>query len=942
MSKIKIFAGLFFALFLIQSTDAQKAILRGQMFDQANNDPISFANIYIEETAGGDVSDLDGFFSIELDPGTYNIVFSYIGYADYKITNLVLTAGQEEVVKVPMSSGLELETVVVTAEENRGSIVGIVTLRNKSDKMLDALSADVIKQAGDGDAGEAIKRVSGVSVEGGKHVYVRGLGDRYTKTTLNGMDIPGLDPDRNSVELDIFPTNLVENLIVYKTFSPDLAGDFTGGNVDITTKSFPDRKTIGASISMGYNPTMHFNSNFLSYEGGGTDFLGMDDGTRKLPFHPLTIIPDPSNADGDELFNITNAFSKNMKALALGNNMNKSAGFSAGNQFNSENTTVGYNFSLSYKDNSTFYEDAQYNTFRFNADQSLLPLNQVSKSNGAVGVNDVFWSAMGGVALKWKEHKFVANAMRLQNGISQAAHLTQINGFENPATIVKDNLEYAQREVTNFLLKGTHALNEGKHKIMWTLSPTIIQVDEPDIRFTAFEKLEDGTFRLAPSVGAEATRTFRNLQELSLAGKADYTFKFKQWAEMDTELKAGISATRKNRTFDIQNFLVRVRDQNALNLSDGNPDNIFLTENILGADDDAGTFVKGNFQPANTYDATSQVLAGYVMNELPINSKLRAIYGVRIEKADIYYTGQNNFGTEVYNNENVLDDLDILPSLNVVYKLKEKMNVRASASRTVARPSFKEKSIAQIQDRISGRTFLGNIDLLATDITNADLRWEAFGKMGQSISLSGFYKAFKNPIELTVFDATAPNNFQPVNVGDASVLGLELEGRKTMDFISPLLSNLSIVANVTLVKSEVTMKDAEFEARTAAKRDGQTIEPTRQMVGQSPYIINGALNYKDIDKGWEANISYNVQGERLSIAGIGFIPDVIETPFNSLNFKAAKSFGKNNSWKASVAVENILDAERRHVYRAYDAPDELFQLLKPGRLFNVGLAYTLN
>jgi len=234
---------------------AQKAIFRGQMVDAETAEPVSFANIYIEELGTGDVSDLDGYFSFELEPGSYNVVFSYVGYTDYKLTDLNLTAGAEEVMTIKMGVGIELEEVVVTAEETRSSVVGILTLRNK---------------------------------EGGKHVYVRGLGDRYTKTTLNGMDIPGLDPDRNSVELDIFPTNLVENLIVYKNFTPDLSGDFTGGNVDITTKSFPDRKTTSASISLGYNPSMHFNSNFVGYEGSKTDFLGFDDGSRKLPFHRIT------------------------------------------------------------------------------------------------------------------------------------------------------------------------------------------------------------------------------------------------------------------------------------------------------------------------------------------------------------------------------------------------------------------------------------------------------------------------------------------------------------------------------------------------------------------------------------------------------------------------------------------------------------------------------
>jgi len=568
-------------------------------------------------------------------------------------------------------------------------------------------------------------------------------------------------------------------------------------------------------------------------------------------------------------------------------------------------------------------------------------LEQTQTGFGDVGNQDVFCSVMAGGAVKWKQHKFTLNALRLQNGISKAAQITQINGFENPATLLKDNLEYAQRNVTNVLLKGTHALKDGKHKIDWSLSPTLVQVDEPDIRFSAWERLPDGTLQQAPAVGAITSRTFRNLEETSLAGKTNYTMEFNQWSDLKSKFKFGIAGTRKMRTFDIQNYLVRVRAQGALNL-DGNPDNLFLTENILNKDDVAGTFIKGNFQPANNFEATAQVLAAYVMNDLPITSKFKMIYGLRMEKADNYYTGENNTGSIKYDNEKVLDDLDFLPSFNLVYKLKEKMNLRGSYSRTLARPSFKEKSIAQIQDRISGIVYNGNIDLQSTNINNADLRWEAFGKKGQSVSVSGFYKSFENPIELVIFDATAPNNFQPVNVGNASVLGLEVEGRKNLDFISPKLSGFSVSTNITVVKSEVEMKEQEYQSRLSAARTGQTIERTRAMVGQSPFIVNASMAYKSFEAGWEANLSYNVQGERLAIAGIGFNPDIFEKPFHSLNFKAGKNFGKENRMKASVAVNNILGSKRHRVYNGYETESTTFQLFNPGRLINLGFSYTLN
>lgn len=940
MLKFKTLFGLCAFVLFAQFSFAQNATVRGQITDGETGEMISFANLFVAETSSGTTTDLDGFYSLELAPGTYNLTVSYVGYPDYKIKDLVLAANQEEILNIKLKvEGQQLETVVVTAKQLQNSLVALNTIRQKSSNLLDGMAAETIRQAGDGDAGEAIKRVTGVSVEGGKHVFIRGLGDRYSKTTLNGMDIPGLDPDRNSVELDIFPTNLVDNLIVYKTFSPDLAGDFTGGIVDITTKSFPEKKTIGGSVSFGYNPNMHFNSSFLGYEGSGTDFLGFDDGTRALPFNKFYKIPDPAVQEGTELFDIGNSFSKNLKAKAVGNNMNKGISFSNGNQFNKEKFTVGYNLSLSYRNNSTFYEDAQFNTYRMNPDLSVNELSANKVSEGDLGVQDVFWSAMAGAAIKFKKHKFILNAMRLQNGVSQAAYIRQADVFENPSVIFKDNLEYAQREITNFLAKGVHTFDDGKHSFDWSLSPTFIQVDEPDIRYAAFE-FRDDEWIFAPAVGATVTRTFRNLLETSYTGKANYTLKFNAIGERESTLKVGLSGLRKMRTFDVQNYFARVIDQGAFGFN-GDADKVFLEENLWNDERRTGTYIKGNFQPSNNFEATQQILAGYVMNDISLTPALKAIYGVRLEKADNLYTGSNNNETKIYDNEKVLDDLDLLPSLNLVYKLKEKMNLRAAFNRTLARPSFKEKSIAQIQDRISGRIFLGNIDLVATNINNVDLRWESFGKAGESISLGGFYKQFNNPIELVAFDATAPNNFQPVNVGTASVVGIEFEARKNLNFISPVLNGLSVAANVSLIKSEVQMKDSEYEARLNAARDGQTVERTRQMVGQSPYIVNATINYINREKLWSANMSYNVQGERLAIAGIGLIPDVYDSPFHSLNMKLGKTIGLQKRWKTSLSVNNILDSNRQKVYQPFEADSELFEFLAPGRTFSVNLSYMI-
>jgi len=370
----------------------------------------------------------------------------------------------------------------------------------------------------------------------------------------------------------------------------------------------------------------------------------------------------------------------------------------------------------------------------------------------------------------------------------------------------------------------------------------------------------------------------------------------------------------------------------------GNPDEFFFEENIYDPDDSYGSFISGNFQESNQYEANQTILAGYVMHDVNVSDNLKFVYGARYEETKTKYTGVRSDGSDRFNNATVLDVKDVLPSANAVYSFNDNVNLRASFSSTVARPSFKEKSTAQIQDRISGRTFIGNLDLERTKIQNYDVRWEKFMPSGQIVSVSGFYKTFQNPIELVSFDDTAT----PRNVGDASILGLEIETRKKLDFIqNRFASNLTVGLNVTAVNSSVRMNDAEFESRVEFARDGEIIDRERQMVGQSPYIINGLISYGGLENGWESTLSYNVQGKRLAIVGIGQVPDVYESPFHSLNLKVSKKLGKDYKWRVSLKVDNILDDNKEKVFQSYQATDRVFENYNPSRTFSLSLGYRI-
>ena len=949
MEKLQKLTGILLVLlFGLSASFAQTGTVRGDLIDDATGETIPFANILVVETAGGVSTDLDGAFSIDLPVGFYTFKVSYIGYAELSVSEIEVKDGEVTLINLRLQEESEvLDEVVVTAKAIRTTEAALMTIQKKAPGLLDGISTQAIKRSGDSDVGSAIKRVTGVSVEGGKHVVVRGLGDRYSKTILNGLDVPGLDPDRNSVQLDIFPTNLVDNIIVYKSFTPDLPGDFTGGMVNIETKDFPESETLNISAGLGYNPNMNLKSDYITYQGGSTDWLGFDDGTRALPLSPNQVIPE--RAEGRELLSgLTSIFNPTMGTIRQQSGLNTNFSLSYGNQINASKFDIGYTLSANYRNETTYYDDAAFGVyFKDQNDNSATELLNDRSDNGQLGSNNVLWSTLAGVAFKTQKHKITLSALHSQNGESRAAQINSIRKEFGQAIIEKNNLEYTQRSVTNVLLKGSHNGGTGDFNLSWQLSPSISRMDEPDIRLTAYEiNLDSGEYELNPSTAGLPTRTYRSLYENNYAGRIDLTQKFVLGEGIKNKLKFGVSSVYKDRDFTIYDYNFVLFKRGTFDLT-GDPNELFLEENIWTPENDRGIFVDGAFEPAKSYEAQQTIHASYIMNEMQFKSGFKAIYGLRVEKADNWYTGRkqfiNNPETDLFENRKVLDELNFLPSLSLVQPLKDNgdrtMNLRLSASQTLARPTFKEKSIAQIIDRISGRTFLGNIDLEQTTVMNFDLRWEYFLPEGEMISASTFYKSFDKPIEMTAFDATSPNSFTPRNVGDANLVGVELEFRKNLSFLGNAFNAFSMNANTTFVYSSVNMTDNEYEGRLLTAREGEEIKNTRQMVGQSPYVINAGLTYLDQIGGMEANLSYNVQGERLSIVGIGKVPDVFETPFHSLNFKISKKLLEDQRLKFSLSVNNLLDSSRRLEYQSYLSENKLFENFSPRRSVSLGISY---
>jgi outer membrane receptor for ferrienterochelin and colicin len=933
---------------------SQNGTVRGMIYDDTSGETILFGNVQVEETGIGTTSDLDGAYSIELEPGSYTLIFSYLGFSDLKVSGVVVTPGEITGLDIRLQEESEMiDEVVITARQVRNTEAALSTIRKKSTNVLDGISAASFKRIGDSNAASAVKRVPGVSIEGGKYVYVRGLGDRYTKSILNGIDIPGLDPDRNTLQMDIFPTNVIDNIIVLKTFTADLPADFTGGVVNINTKDFPEQLSTSISAGIGYNPDMNLNDQYLKVDGSSTDWLGYDDGSRKIPTQKSSDVPTRNDVFGSRIqearfSSILSRFDPTLAGYRTSSPLNYSLGFSTGNQFNKKGLTIGYNFAGTYKNDTDFYQDAVNTRYGKGNTSDIFDLDLRESQIGDIGSNNILLGGLAGLALKSKTSKITLNGLHLQNGESKVGYFKYI-GSDQGSNFTADqyNIEYSERSISNVLLNGQHSLQDGELNINWKLSPTFSRITDPDIRFTRVRTDGDEL-----SIGTESgvpQRIWRYLNEVNLAGKLDIDKNY-GFNDQKATVKVGGGYTYKQRDYEIQSFAIFPGETEITS----SPNDLFQENNFFNRDNFTGLYYGPQFIPnnVNKYDANVRSIAGYISNEFAPIDKLKAVIGLRFESYVQRYSGINQ-SNDRFDNITVLDDANFFPTLNLIYGLTENANLRGSFTRTIARPSFKEASFATIIDPISGRTFIGgffpDIDvstgeqiwdgqLQSTNITNLDLRYEFFQTGGQNISLSTFYKGFADPIEIVQY-VQAPNNFQPRNVGDGQVLGVELEFRKNLGTLES--SNFALNGNVTLTKSNIEMSETEFRSRLANARDGEEIDNKRDMAGQAPYIINGGVSYSNSSRSLDLGMFYNVQGRTLQFVGIADRPDIYTRPFHSLNFTANYTFGPTDNIKFGLKADNLLGSKRESVFESFNTENQLFTSLAPQRTFSLSLSYKL-
>ena len=919
-------------------TFAQSGIITGTVNDGEYNDILPFANVIIKDSQRGALSDFEGKYSLELKPGIYTVQFSFVGYQTLEINEVIVKNGETIIVDVTLkASTAKLDEVIITTSLKRNTEASILYLQRNSVKLMDGLSLESIKNSGASDIASAVKNIPGVSVQRGKYVYVRGLGDRYTKTSLNGVDVPGLDPDRNTLQLDLFPSSILENVIVSKSSTADQGADFTGGAINIVTKDIPNKEGYSASLGLGYNSDFHFNKNYLTYKGSKTDFLGFDNGLRDNPIPSQQYIPLPQE-NGEVVEILTKRFTKNLAARRETSFMDYNFSFTAGNQFDVGNNKLGYVAAISYRNETQYfsqYIDGQ--VFRKNVNPTIYELNTDRTQQGEGGTNNVLISGIAGLSFKTEKSKYKFNILHIQNGESKASIFNQQNRIQNSNQIKKDNLIYTQRSITNLLLNGKHSIDqESNWTLDWKLSPSLALVYDKDFRVTPFKVSIDEltgieTYTIEPSESGLPTRIYRDLNEGNIVSNIDIINKH-TFLGKEAKLKLGVGYAYKTRKFVVERFSFPLLNI-VSDFANGDPDQILADQNIYDASINSGVFVRRDSGISDTYDSQMSIASAYASEEFKITDWFQAVVGLRFEKFQLVYTGERQDGTKL-NKATILDKSDFFPSTNLIFDLNEEgsQKIRTSYARTTARPSFKEASLAEIFDPINNTFFIGNINVQPTYINNFDLRYEKYGENGDFYAISGFYKSFKDPIELS-FIRSATGQFTPLNLGDAIVYGTEIEIRKNLGFI-PGLEKFRINTNLSLINSEQEFSDDEKANREDNLRSGEVLDDTRPLQGQSPYLVNFGIDYTN-DNGWNAGLFYNVQGKTLQIVGSGDIPDVYTLPFNNLLFNASKTFGKNKNATISLKFENLLNSNIESVYESYKAEDQIYSKWNPGQKISI-------
>lgn len=884
--------------------------IAGKVIDKKTGEELIGVTIVIEGTTFGAATDFEGKFQIaNVQPGTYNLVASYVSYTKKTIKGVEVKAGEVTSVSITLEeSSKELKEVVVQGTLKKETSSALLIQQKKNVSISDGISADMIKKTPDATTGDVMKRVSGTSIQDNKFAVIRGLNDRYNTAYINGAPLPSSESDRKAFSFDIFPSNMLDNMVITKTASPDLPGDFAGGLITINTRDIPEKKFISFSTGVSYH-SLTTGKAGIGYNGSSTDWLGFDDGKRQLPEG----IPDRGayNSDPNKIEN-ARKFDDDWTLLrknALP--INFSFGLSGGNSYKiGKKNEFGFIVSGSYSNSrkNTFVERNQFNRPMDGQDNQIVRSYQdtITKDEILAGVMANFGYKIG------NNHKIAfKNALTLNSENITTAR-GGIDDYTTEQLPIVNNVYFnfnQSRLLTNQLI-GDHYLPSKKLKIKWVLNNNNINRTIPDFRrYSSQATLIDPENGYTPFQAkftnsnpdiTQNGRFFSTMKENISSAGIDLQRPMAELSgkHVKTELKVGGFYQLRKRDFQARAFAPILKKQglDRLKFLEGSLDTIFRNDLY-----DQDYYWDEDYRAQDVYTASSNLAAAYLMLDQRLASRIRLAYGVRFEsyRQSVGSFELNSSPPVPLNIDTVFNDF--LPSLNFTYELTEKTNLRFSASRTVARPEFREIASFSFYDFNINTVVTGKSSLTRTRINNFDVRYEYYPGEGQMLSASLFYKTFQNPIEMIYEFRGSDTYLSYSSQAKATNYGIELEVRKNFDFLDKAfgttwIRDFSFTLNYALIFSEV-----KFDENVSLDKFG-----TRPLQGQSPYILNTSLQYYNQKHAFSVAIFANRIGRRIAFVREinGLIPDLWENPRTVIDISISKRIWKG--LEAKFAVNDIL------------------------------------
>ena len=889
----------------------QTGEIHGKILDSTTVEPLVGATVVLNGTTLGGAADIDGQFVVRrVPPGTYDLRVSMIGYAGKVVKGVVVIAGDPVTLNISLAGAeVSVDEVVVTADAVRSTEGALLMERKRASAIGDGVSEEQIKKTPDATSAEVLKRIPSVTIVDNKYLLVRGNSERYNGAMLNNTSVSTSEPDKKSFAFDLIPSNLIENTILTKSFTPDQPGDFSGGLLKINTVDFPDRFMSSLSYVRGYN-NITTGSAYATYAGGARDKWAVDDGTRAVPGgFPENLrgqTPAQLLTDAKKLNNVWAPTTKSAP-------MNGNYSLSIGNQFNVFDQVLGVVGSASYRDGFDVssierndYEGTGETRFHFNGIQSRYSVQMGGLAN---------------IGLKLFQH----HKIMFKNTFTRSAtdEVITLEGIDNDVGSEQQQsaLKYVSTEIVSNQLFGEHEIPVlSGINAEWRVYQSRTQRDEPDYRRLIYGREIGSSDPYYAVLGPQANlknggRYWSDLHDDVRGGAFDIGTPV-----LGAKLKAGALYDEKQRYFDSR--LIGMIVNGAGNGTTDfrlyylPPDSIFAPENFRRNGFTIDEYQNGS----NQYTANQYIRAAYGMADYGVASlNLRLIAGARYERS------VQTINTMDYSNRYplVVNKVfeDVLPSVNIVYSPRGNSNVRFAYSQTINRPELRELAPFSYYDFSTQTSLHGNVNLVRTLIRNYDLRYEFFPGIGEVLSGSLFYKAFSNPIEQVVIPSNslgAERTYQ--NAERARNYGFELEARKSMVFLGDYGSNVVMSVNYSWIRSKVEFSDDVLFVQAS----------TRPLQGQSNYVINLGLSFVEPTMNTSVTLLYNRFGERIAEVATAYDDNIIEQPRDMVDLVVTQNFFSILDLKFSA--KDIL-----HQSEVFMQGEKVSRINSRGSVYSLGL-----